>query len=308
MPSDVAARSVAVPDASGVSTWLVDLMAIARPRHWSKNIFVLAPLVFAEQSDVRRMMPVALLAFACFCLLSSAVYFFNDAIDAKRDRAHPTKCRRPIASGRVSLAAAWVCAALLGAAAMVLGTLFLNAGFAAVGALYAANNVLYSLWLKDKVIADVMSIAAGFVLRLLAGAVAINVEPTSWLIVCGFNVALLLGFGKRRTEVGLNNAESYRRSLAVYTAAKLDVLLAVSAALAIVTYMLYTISPTTVRLHATENLIYTVPFVIYGVFRFMFKAQEGKGSGPVEILTSDWVFVLNGALWVMAVLLILTLW
>ena len=232
---------------------------------------------------------------------------FNDAIDAARDRAHPKKRHRPIAAGRITSSFAFLMASVLAVTALVGGALAVSWQFAVVGALYVANNIVYSTWLKDKAIADVMSIAAGFVLRLVAGAVAIAVTPSAWLIVCGFNVSLLLGFGKRRTEVGLEHAHSYRQSLSIYTAEKLDVLMAVSATLSIVTYMMYTLAPSTVRIHGTEQLIYTVPFVMYGVFRFVFKSHEGKGSGPVEILTSDWVFVLNGVLWVAAVLVILGL-
>jgi 4-hydroxybenzoate polyprenyltransferase len=281
-----------------------DLIALMRPEHWIKNTFVAAPLAFAHlaippAAGVRS----ATLAVVAFCLMSSSVYCFNDVLDASSDRAHPTKRRRPVAARLVRPSAALLLAAGFVALAAAIAAA-LPMGFAIAGAAYLANNVLYTFVLKKKVIADVMSIALGFVLRLLAGAAAIGVTASSWLLVCGFSVALLLGFGKRRLEVALAQPTAYRAALQMYTAQKLDAVIAASTAVAMLSYILYTVAPETIRLHGTDKLVYTVPFVAYGLFRYVFKVQEGVGTGPIDILLSDRVFLLNGLLWILAVIAI----
>jgi 4-hydroxybenzoate polyprenyltransferase len=275
--------------------------------HWAKNAFVLAPLIFAESADRSAVEP-ALAAFLFFCVLSSAVYAINDVVDAASDRLHPRKRLRPVASGRVSPIAALAFAGLLVVIALPAALVTLPVGVALAGTAYLINNALYVAKLRDHVIIDVISIASGFVLRLIAGAAAIAVEPTQWLLVCGFSVALLLGFGKRRTELESTGVGAvYRRSLQLYTAVKLDTLLAICASMSVLSYMLYTASSDTIRLHDTDRLVYTVPFVVYAVFRFIFKVQEGKGDGPVEILLSDRIFLLNAACWIISVAVILRL-
>ena len=284
-----------------------DLVAVARPTQYLKNAFVLAPLVFSESVADPRRGAAAALATAAFCLLSSAVYTVNDILDRHADRAHPRKRERPIAAGRLSPSAAGLFAGGLVVAAAGLA-LLLPPAFAAFAAAYAANSLLYCVWLKHKVIADVIAIAVGFVLRLLAGCAAIDVEPTHWLLVCGFTLALVLGFGKRRTEVEqLGTGTDTRAALQSYSAAKLDALLAVCTAVCLLAYMLYTVAPDTVARHQTDRLVYTTPLVAYGLFRYMFKTQEGKGDGPSEILVRDWVFPATGAAWVAAVLAVLAL-
>jgi 4-hydroxybenzoate polyprenyltransferase len=280
--------------------------ALMRPKHWLKNVFVLAPLAFAVGQNPLAALPAVGLAFVSFCFLSSAVYCFNDALDADRDRANPLKKHRPIPAGIISVPAAMGAAAALAATAITIMASWLPAAVALVGVLYLLNNLFYSTLLKHHAIVDVMSIAIGFVLRLIAGALAIPVLPSSWLIVCGFSLALLLGFGKRRAELMvLSSVPRYRSTLEVYTPAKTDVLLAISASLTLLSYMLYTVAPDTQQLHGTANLVYTVPFVAYGVFRFIFKVHEGRADGPVEILASDRVFALNGILWIVSSALIL---
>jgi decaprenyl-phosphate phosphoribosyltransferase len=284
---------------------LIALVSLTRPTHWIKNLFVLAPLAFAAGAWGPETVAAGGLAFLCFCLLSSAVYCLNDVHDAARDRAHPLKRHRPVASGRIRAGVAVTFGCGLAVAALLIAGRTLPGAFAAIGLLYLANNVLYGLLLKEKVIADVMSIAFGFVLRLLAGAIAIGVTPSSWLVVCGFSLALLLGFGKRRTELtALGDGSAYRPSLQIYTPENVNTLVAICASLALLTYMLYTVSPDTIRVHHTSNLVYSVPFVAYGIFRFIFKVQEGRATGPVEILLSDYIFQLNALLWVAAVLII----
>jgi 4-hydroxybenzoate polyprenyltransferase len=300
-PAAFAAVSTPRPD----TRTLLAVWQLVRPTHWVKNAFVLAPLAFAARQAMASSVPAALLGFASFCLLSSAIYCFNDALDAAADRAHPTKRFRPVASGAISPAAAIGLALALavcgfGAAARLPFT------FGLMAALYVANNLFYSAWLKTRVIADVVSIAIGFVLRLLAGAAAIAVPASSWLIVCGFALALLLGFGKRRAELLVSDRLDTRATLISYTPQKLDSLMSICGSVSLLSYMLYTMAPETIRLHQTDKLIYTIPLVAYGIFRFIFKVQEGKAEDPVSILLYDRALQATIALWVAASLLIMS--
>jgi 4-hydroxybenzoate polyprenyltransferase len=169
-----------------------------------------------------------------------------------------------------------------------------------------ANSLLYCLWFKYRVLVDALGIAVGFLLRLLAGCAAIAVEPSNWLIVCGFSMALFLAFGKRRLEIaGLTSAEEYRGVLGVYSIPKLDAVLAITCAVSLLSYMLYATAPDTIARHGTKHLVYTSVFVFYGLFRYLFKVLEGKGDGPTDVLVRDPVFLLNGLLWAACVLAIL---
>ena len=283
-----------------------DVLSLVRPKHWLKNVFVLAPLVFAEPADLTSATARVAVAFAVFCLLSSAVYCINDVLDRDADRNHPRKRLRPVASGRIPVAGALAVGGLLLASGLALALVTLPAGVSVVAGLYLANNVAYTTFLKHRVIVDVISIAFGFVLRLLAGAHAVPAEPSSWLLVCGFAISLLLGLGKRRAELGSVGASARTRpSLRVYTSEKLDVLLSTAASLTLLSYMLYTVSAETQELHGTDSLVYTTPLVAYGVFRFIFKAQEARGDGPVEILSADLMFPTIGVMWAVSVLIII---
>jgi 4-hydroxybenzoate polyprenyltransferase len=284
---------------------LVEHIRLLRPHEWIKNSFVLAPLAFVPEAS-RSQWPQALAAAAAFCLLSSAVYAINDVIDAAADRQHPRKRFRPVAAGTVQPAAAYVLAAIAAALAAAI-TVALPRPVLWLLLMYVANNVAYNLVVKQVLILDVMSIAAGFVLRLLVGASAIGVAPSSWLIVCGFSLALLLGFGKRRAELGLvgTSGAVFRKTLAQYTPATLDALLAVCLATTLLSYMLYTVAPETRAVHGTGALIWTTPFVAYGLFRFMVRVHDNTGEGPAEIVYSDGVLLLNAVLWLVAVAAIL---
>jgi 4-hydroxybenzoate polyprenyltransferase len=308
-PVDVTQVAPGPQPGTSLAATLRGWVALCRPRQWVKNVFVLAPLLFSE--SVLRNATLALHALAalgCFCLISSAVYAFNDLLDAEADRAHPRKRHRPVASGRVTPAGAVTVVVLLVASATGLAVAVLPPLFLLVLGLYLVNSLLYCLWLKHHVIVDVLVIAIGFVLRLLGGCAAIDVTPSSWILVCGFSLALLLGFGKRRTEVeGLDRGTDYRPALQSYNAAKLDTLLAISTAVCLIAYILYTVAPETVARHNTPYLVYSVPFVTYGLFRYLFKVQEGKGDGPVEILSKDPVFAVNAGLWLISVVCLLYL-
>lgn len=280
---------------------------VCRPREWVKNLFLLAPLLFGGK--ISDLSAIAAAAWACagFCLLSSAVYSVNDVIDAEADRAHPRKRRRPVASGRASPGNVLAMAIVLAIAALGLMTMTGRVGVAICAGLYAGNSLLYVLVLKREAILDVLAIAIGFVLRLLAGCAAVAVDPSPWLLICGFSLALLLGFGKRRLELAnVDPASRFRPALRAYSPEKLNLMLGVSASLCLLSYMLYAAARETVELHHTRDLIYTVPFVAYGVFRFLFQVQDAVenneasavADGPADILLRDPIFAINAALWV----------
>jgi 4-hydroxybenzoate polyprenyltransferase len=292
----------------GAATRVRDLIQLCRPKDWVKNVFVLIPFLFTTSLYHVSSYGTMALAVGCFCLWSSAVYFVNDLLDADMDRQHPRKCQRPIAAGRVRPELAVAMAVLLALQAALLAYLFLPSAFLGIGGLYLANSLAYCLVLKHKVIVDVLLIAIGFVLRLLAGCVAIACQPSSWILICGFSLALVLGFGKRRAEVAcLSQRREFRPALECYDNAKLDVLLAICCSICMLSYILYTVAAETIAFHGTRQLIYTIPFVIYGLFRFVFKVQEGKGDGPTEILLGDPIFLMNGLMWSLAVVVILNL-
>jgi 4-hydroxybenzoate polyprenyltransferase len=285
---------------------LRDAISLCRPRHWVKNVFVLAPLAFAAPADPMSSAGRVALAFAVFCLLSSAVYCLNDVLDREADRRHPRKRLRPVAAGRIGVPMALGLSTVLAASSLVAAIASLPRGVALVAALYLVNNLAYTTLLKHHAIIDVISIAIGFVLRLLAGALAVPALPSSWLVVCGFSVSLLLGLGNRRADLGSVGADAtVRSSLKVYTAEKLDVLLSVAASVTLLSYMLYTVSAETQAAHGTTNLVYTTPVVAYGIFRYIFKTHESSGDGPVEILAGDPVFGAVVALWLATVVLLL---
>jgi 4-hydroxybenzoate polyprenyltransferase len=291
---------------STISSSLYELAKLSRPKQWLKNVFVAIPLFFTPALLSFDSLFRVLVAVACFCLWSSSVYLFNDALDVESDRQHPRKRFRPVAAGRISVQLALSVSAVLMLGATILASATLPRAFVLMGFLYLANSVIYCILLKHRVIADVIAIAIGFVLRLLGGCAAIEVEPSSWIIVCGFSLALVLGFGKRRAEIErLERGGEFRTTLKSYTSQKLDTMLGIASSICLMSYMLYTVSAETVALQGTDKLIYTVPFVAYGIFRFMFLTQEGVADGPTEILTRDPIFALNGVLWLLAVLSIL---
>jgi 4-hydroxybenzoate polyprenyltransferase len=284
-----------------LTTWI----SLLRPLHWSKNAFVFAPFLFTEWAQSTENLFREMACFAQFCLLASSIYLLNDVLDAAADRRHPRKKRRPIAAGLVPPTTALFAAMAMSAVALLWAYDLRKASLAAAG-LYLANGIVYSFWLKHHVLVDVLSISIGFLLRLLGGCAAIGAEPSSWLLVCGFSVSLFLGFGKRRTEIeGLTDGESFRSVLRDYSREKLDTVLAITAALSLLSYMLFTTAPETIARHGSNRLLFTTVFVAYGLFRYLFKVQEGKGDGPTDVLGKDPVFFLNGFLWAASVYIIL---
>lgn len=288
---------------------LTPLLRSLRPHQWVKNAFVLAPAVFALRLTEGSVLGAALLAFAAFCCASSAVYLVNDVRDREEDRRHPLKRRRPVASGEVKVATALTAAGLLVAAAGALA-LALPGLFALVLAAYLALNLGYSLGLKNIVILDVMVISMGFVLRVLGGAQAVEVEVSRWLLLCTIFLALFLAFSKRRHELTLlaGAASEQRRVLDHYSPAFLDQMINVVTASTVLGYALYVVDPETVEKFGTTALVYTVPFVLFGVFRYLYLIyQKPQDRSPTEALLGDRAFLINFGLWALAVLAILYL-
>lgn len=271
---------------------------LVRPQQWIKNFFVLAPLLFSGQATDPGAQVKAWLAFASFCLLASTVYVMNDVIDREADRAHPTKRRRPIASGAVAPAAAMALAAAM-LAMSVTFAFMVGAGLLACAVAYLALNVVYSIRLKHVVILDVFAIAAFFVLRLLAGSAAVGVRPSVWLILCGGLLALYLGFAKRRHELVLlgDDSSSHRSVLSQYSTTFLDQLSVVLLAVIIVSYIMYTLESETAKLVGGELLSYSTVFVLYGVIRYLYLVNKRLDGNPTDTLLTDRGLLAACVLW-----------
>jgi 4-hydroxybenzoate polyprenyltransferase len=286
---------------------LLPLLEAMRPRQWSKNVFVLAGIVFAGRLFEARAGLRVLACFALFCMASSAVYLANDVADRAIDAHHPLKRTRPIASGRLSPTVAMGASAVLTLVALV-GTALLNRATLAVTAAYLASTFAYSLALKRAFLVDVMIVAAGFVLRAVAGAACIDAEISPWLLVCSFLLALFLALGKRRAELVLlgEDATNHRAALGSYTLPLVDSWLTALAGAAIVSYALYTQSPRTVEHFGTTNLLYTVPFVIYALFRYQHRVvRQDAGGDPGSLLVQDaglWLSLLGWAITAAAII------
>ncbi len=260
-----------------------------RIKQWTKNGVLFAPLLFAK-GVVREGLPLkSAVAVASFSLLASGVYLVNDWADKEKDRHHPEKRHRPIAAGLLTFPMVGVLVALCWGAAGVLG-LWLGQPFLEVCGAYLGLQVLYTWVLKKAVILDVMAIALGFILRVVAGAVAINVQVSNWLFLCTLLLAVFLGFAKRRHELSSleGGAGAHRANLEDYSLPMLDQMMSISAASTILAYGLYTVSAETVEHVGTDRLKFTVPLVVYGVFRYLFLVHKrGAGGSPEKVLLSD---------------------
>jgi len=286
---------------------VMPLLASLRPKQWTKNLLVFAGLIFAPKLQDPGAVKSALAAFVVFCALSSVVYLVNDVRDCEADRRHPEKCRRPIASGALSPRVAIAAAVVIGAAA-VAGALAVNTAFAVVSVIYLTMQVSYSLWLKHIVIVDALTLASGFVLRAIGGAVAINVPFSNWLLLMTLLGALFIGLSKRRAEITAlaDEAKSHRRILAEYNTYLLDQMIGVVTASTVLAYAFYTMSPETEAHFGTKRLAYTIPLIIYGIFRYLYLVHRREGGGnPSELLVTDRPLLICGALWTASVLVIL---
>ena len=285
---------------------IVALAVSLRPRQWIKNLFVFAGLIFSHKLFTRDT-GLALMAFVVFCALSGAVYLVNDVADRERDRAHPRKRLRPIASGELSPGLAVSAAILLTLASLALAT-FLGRPFLLTAVAYVLLLMSYSVVLKHLVIVDVLTVAAGFVLRAVAGALAVDVDISGWLLICSIVIALFLALGKRRHEYLTLDAEAarHRPILAEYSAPLLDQMIAVATASTVTAYALYTMSPETVAKFGTRLLPATLPFVLYGVFRYLYLLYRRQlGGNPSELFLNDRALMVNAVLWAVAVVAII---
>ena len=284
------------------------LLTTMRPDQWTKNLVLFAGLVFAGGIGTRSLVLHAVAGFVVFCGLSGATYILNDLMDMRRDREHPVKKLRPLAAGELKPGAAGAAAVVLAGASLV-WAFHLHSNFGIVAASYLGLNVLYSLALRKMVVLDVMAIAAGFVLRAV-GSVEVLMGPaphtelSPWLLVCTFFLALFLGLGKRRAEVLVlgSDASKHRPTLAHYPPPLIDALFGVVTASTVVSYAIYTIWPGTVEKVGSAALVYTIPFVVYGVFRYLYLMfAEGGGGQPSRALISDLPLAINVVLWVLVV-------
>jgi 4-hydroxybenzoate polyprenyltransferase len=308
----MATQSSSTPLAARSGTFAVRLRALAealRPRQWVKNGFVSAPLIFARELTHPHAVLQVAIAAADFCALASAAYLINDVFDVDEDRHHPAKRLRPLASGRLSAGSALGIAVALDSVALAVAwrvdpSLFL------VAAIYVGLSLLYSGWLKRVMLVDVFLIAAGFLLRVVAGGVVIHVEISSWLIVCTTLLALFLALCKRRHELVLlgGNASAQRSSLAHYSPYFLDQLIVIVTSATVISYALYTLSPDVSARFPGKRLELTVPFVLFGIFRYLFLVhRQEEGGDPARTLFSDAALLVDVLLWVLSVVVIIYL-
>jgi 4-hydroxybenzoate polyprenyltransferase len=290
-----------------VNNKLGNIIASMRPQQLIKNLFLFAALIFSGNLFNTRDLFLTVAGFALFSLVASGIYLFNDVIDLEHDRLHPEKSGRPLASGKLSIGRALGAGAVLSLAGATAG-FFLNMWFGVILTAYILINILYSFSLKNMVILDVMTIAAGFVLRVLAGAVLIGVRTSEWLIICTVLLSLFLGFSKRRHELKFleGGANTHRSVLQYYSPYFLDQMIGIVTATTVMSYALYTISEETVRKFNTRQLLYTVPFVLYGIFRYLYLVhKKEEGGNPARLMLTDMPLLVNIVLWIITASLII---
>jgi len=273
-----------------------------RPEQWIKNFFVFTALLFSKNLPNPLKGIEAIIGFTIFCMITGCAYMINDLVDLEKDKLHPVKSRRPLASGKLKKDTA-VKIVVLVCLTSLFFAFYMNVLFGIIVLAYFLLNIGYSIYLKNIVIIDVVSIAAGFVLRVLGGAVIISVVASQWLILCTILLSLFLGFSKRRHELILleDSATSHRKVLEHYSPYFLDQMIAVVTASTLICYALYTMSKDTVEKLGTSKLIYTIPFVLYGIFRYLYLVhQKEKGGSPTEIMFTDKPMIINICLWVIS--------
>lgn len=277
-----------------------DVLQLLRPMQWSKNTVLFAALLFSKHLFDAEAVSIVLAAFVSFCLIASAAYIMNDLRDCERDRQHPLKAQRPLPSGRVQ---AWLAVGIAAVSVSCgLGmALALGTGFAILTGAYLALQVSYTFALKELVILDVMAIAAGFVIRAVAGGVVISVPVSPWLVICTFLLALFLGFAKRRHELVLleGRATDHRKALKEYSPYFLDQMMSVVTASTVVAYAIYTVSPEVREKLGTDKLYLTMPFVLFGIFRYLYLVhRKEEGGNPTQLLLTDGPLLADVVLWV----------
>lgn len=279
---------------------ILKLIELCRPKQWIKNLFVFAPILFAGRLLEFPLLLTNILAFIAFCGISSSIYVLNDIIDVESDRAHRKKRYRPIAAGDVSILQAKMLFGILLILTAVI-CLKLNFLFILTIIFYFINNLLYTFKIKNVVLLDVFSISIGFMLRVIGGAVAIEVGISSWMIITTIFISLFLGISKRRAELsGPNpeNLEKQRKVLSDYDVIFVDQLNTIAATGTIISYALYTVSERAISAFHTDKLIYTTPFVVYGIFRYLYLLhQKNLGESPTQIVTKDVPIIVNSIMW-----------
>ena len=283
------------------------IIRLMRPHQWIKNGLVLAPLVFGQRLFVAHDAILAIVALIAFCALASAGYILNDIIDREADRLNPEKCDRPLARGDLTIPTARMIALALAATALIL-SLVLGPRFLAIAVAYLALQVIYSMWAKSQVVLDVIAVAIGFVLRAFAGGVAIGVAVSPWLVFITFVLAMLLGLARRRHElISLGDAASaHRDALAHYSVGLIDQMISIVAAATLVGYMIYTASAEVEAKLGTEHLYLTVPFVAFGILRYLYLIdQHNEGGDPARLLMRDRPLMLAVVLWILTDILLL---
>jgi len=278
-----------------------------RPGHWIKNLFIFAGLIFSGNLFHSEILFRVSYGFILFSLVASSIYIFNDIIDLEFDRTHPEKKNRPLAAGLLSVYAAYAGAIVLALAGLI-GALALDRVFFAILLSYLIINFAYTIKVKKMVILDIMCIASGFVLRVIAGTELAKVMPSDWLILCTIMLSLFLGFSKRRHELATTGTDalSHRKVLGDYSLSFLDQMIAVATACTVMSYALYTLSPQTVSRFGTRNLVFSIPFVIYGIYRYLYLIhQKNMGGNPTRELISDIPLLINALLWALLVVLII---
>lgn len=288
---------------------LKDILISMRPKQWTKNLILFAGLVFSQNLLSPYLLLKTIAAFALFSLLSGSLYMLNDVLDLEEDRKHPLKSKRPIVRGRIGVRASILSAVLLVIASLTL-SLLLSTEFFLVAVIYLILNLAYSFLVKRVVILDVLVISFGFVLRAIAGAVVIDVEISSWLLVCTVLLALFLALSKRRHELVIleASAESHRKTLSEYSPRLLDQMVSVVTASTLMAYALYTMAPETINKFGTRRLGLTIPFVLYGIFRYLYLIHKREeGGAPEKTLLTDLPLLVDIGLWIVAVGLIIYL-
>ena len=283
------------------------LISSLRISHWIKNSFIFAALIFSRHFLVLNDVLKACLAFLLFSFISSAGYLINDLVDLEEDKKHPIKKDRAIASGKISQSTAVWMAVVLVVIALGFGFV-LGYKFVLILVSYLILELVYSFFLKHRVILDVFGLAGAFILRVIAGGVAISVSISSWLLICTGLISLFLGFSKRRHELVLlgDGASKHRKVLTEYSPYFLDQMISVVTASTLIAYILYTLSPETIAKFHTDKLIFTTPFVLYGIFRYLYLVhQKEKGGNPTKILLTDTPLIITIALWALTAILII---
>jgi 4-hydroxybenzoate polyprenyltransferase len=284
-----------------------NLILSLRIPDWIKNSFIFAALIFSEHLFETSYIIKTVAAFFLFSLLSSAGYLINDIIDIQEDKKHPTKNSRPIASGKLPIKIALSTSIILLITSLSLGFL-LNRNFGIILIFYFTFEILYCFFLKQKVILDVFGIAGGFILRVIAGGIVINVEISHWLLICTGLMSLFLGFSKRRHELTIlgETAHQHRKVLLEYSPYFLDQMISISTTSTLIAYILYTISPETIQKFNTDKLILTTPFVLYGIFRYLYLIhKKGQGGSPTKLLLTDFPLLVDIVMWIFVSIIII---